>query len=384
MQIRIGIVDDEAPALNRIVEVLGGFDNVLIAGLHSDPEAMLLDASAGKFDLAMLDMEMPDMHGLELGRHIYDIRPKVEIVFITAYQHYAHQAFDVEALDYIVKPVTKENIARALNRYISRRTASQSGQIMRTVIKCFGWFRVETEGGELVKFRNSKSRELLALLLAHQGSPVSKSKIIEALWPGRDLERAQVNLHSTVYQLRKDLESFGFTDLIDQDKGEGGSYRLKHPPIRDEWAQFVDLCRVYRQSNDIRYAKQAVQLYHEGYLKEHDWEWAVPAKLKAESDYQSMLEAIVGFELKRERYDEALPYLYSAVALNPYHEEFQGRIIAAHLLEGEAAAAEAHYGKLVRQFQEDLGAPPSFTFRQIAGDPAAFLSLASYITNRPG
>lgn len=380
MKIRIGIVDDEAPALNRIVQVLASFDNVTIAGLHLDPAEMLVEATAGKYDLAMLDMEMPDMHGLELGRKIYNIRPKVEIVYITAYQQYAHQAFDVEALDYIVKPVTKDNIGRAIGRYMARQSASRYDSPMKANVKCFGWFRVETESGDLVKFRNSKSRELLALLLTHHGAPVSKSKIIESLWPSKDVERAQVNLHSTVYQLRKDLELYGLTDLIEQDKGEGGSYRLKHLPLRDESLLYEQLCGSYRHSGDIRYAKEAVHLYQEGYLKEHDWEWAASAKLKAEADYQSMLSAIVEFELEKGRYSEALPYLHLLAALNPYHEELQAKLLAAYLLEKETAAAAEYYLKLVKMFQEDLGTVPYFTFEQITADPAAFIHAVIYDT----
>jgi two-component system, LytTR family, response regulator len=375
MNIRVGIVDDEAPALKRISQVLSGFVNVTIVGLHTDPEQMLSEAAAGNIDLALLDMEMPHMHGLELGRRIYMIRPKVEIVYITAYQQYAHKAFEVEALDYIVKPVTKEKIGRALNRYIARRSVARPVHIMNAVVKCFGWFRVETISGELVKFRNSKSRELLALLLINQGAPVSKSKIIEALWPSKDAERSQVNLHSTVYQLRKDLEHYDIYDVVEQDKGEGGSYRLKYLPFMDEWLQFTELCASHRMHHDIRYAKEAVLLYQEGFLKEHDWEWAASVKQKAEADYQLLLEAVIRHELERGHYAEALPYLSVMVAQNPYHEVFQARIIAAHLLVSDPLAAETHYERAAHLFQEDLGERPPFTLKQIADDPAAFLYL---------
>lgn len=373
MKIRVGIVDDEAPALKRISKVLSGYDNVSVEGIHTDPALLLMEAEAGKFDLVLLDMEMAVMHGLELGRRIYAIRPKVQIVYITAYQQYAHQAFDVEALDYIMKPVTKESMGRALNRFVARQALAMPSRTMKAIIKCFGWFRVETEHGVLVKFRNSKSRELLALLFINRGSPVSKSKIIEALWSGKDVERAQVNLHSTVYQLRKDLEQHGLFDIVEQDKGEGGSYRLKAPPLRDEWTEFADLCGAYRTEQHIHYAREAVQLYHEGFLKEHDWEWAAAAKLKAESDYHAMLEAVIRHELSGGHYADALPYLYQMVASNPYHEEYQARIIAAHLLGHDPLAAEAHYDKISRLFQEDLGDPPSFTLRQVAVNPEKYM-----------
>jgi len=65
--------------------------------------------------------------------------------------------------------------------------------------------------------------------------------------------------------------------------------------------------------------------------------------------------------------------LYQMVASNPYHEEYQARIIAAHLLGHDPLAAEAHYDKISRLFQEDLGDPPSFTLRQVAVNPEKYM-----------
>ncbi|WP_042163599.1 response regulator [Paenibacillus gorillae] len=380
--IRIGVVDDEPPALKRISRLLSEFPNVVIAGMYTDPEELLEQTVAGRFDLVLLDMEMPELHGLELAKEIYRLYPTVYIAFITAYEQFAQPAYDVEAIDYIMKPVLEENLTRTIRRYVQRKRQSQTedhsqSQVRTAVLpasfRCFGWFTVTTEQQEMIRFRNSKSRELLAFLHSHGGNPVSKSKIIEALWPGRDNEKALVTLHSTVYQLRKDMEAFDLKEVIAQEKGEGGSYRLRMPPMYDELSHFRQLGESFWRDGHVEDARLGIKLYQEGLWKEHDWEWAAKLKWEMETSYHGLLEGVIEFELAQERYREAIPYLMLKAGSNPYHEELQGRIIASFLLAEDHEGALNHFIRTLQLFKSDLGIGLMFSYDQIARDPKAYL-----------
>lgn len=116
--LRLVVVDDEPAArqrLRRLAEELGG----TVVGECANGLEALRDIEALRPDVVLLDVEMPEIDGLDVARRLPDPRPFV--IFATAYEHYAPEAFDAEALDFVVKPVSAERLARALDRARRRR-----------------------------------------------------------------------------------------------------------------------------------------------------------------------------------------------------------------------------------------------------------------------
>lgn len=108
------LVDDEELALDRMARLLAEAVDVEIAGrARSGPEAMALVGSVHP-DVVFLDVEMPGASGLDVVRSLPAPRPR--IVFCTGYDHYAVQAFELHAVDYLLKPVTRERLALTLDR----------------------------------------------------------------------------------------------------------------------------------------------------------------------------------------------------------------------------------------------------------------------------
>ena len=112
---RVLIVDDEAPARARLRRLLGAIDDVQVAGEARDAREALQLVGELAPDLLLLDVQMPGASGLDLAASLPD--PAPAIVFVTAFDQYALQAFDVAALDYLLKPVEPERLARALQRW---------------------------------------------------------------------------------------------------------------------------------------------------------------------------------------------------------------------------------------------------------------------------
>ncbi len=117
---KILIVDDEAPARQRLAslveEIDAEFDGLAIeiVGEAGNGLAALELTRDRHPDVLLLDIAMPEVDGLDVVRHLAEPRPLV--IFQTAYEQYALQAFDHQALDYVVKPVHKDRLARALVR----------------------------------------------------------------------------------------------------------------------------------------------------------------------------------------------------------------------------------------------------------------------------
>ncbi len=121
---RVLLVDDETLALDRLKVLFSDIDDVEIVGHAGDGETALARINELKPDLVILDVQMPGRNGLWTAAQIR-VDPRPEIVFITAHEHYAPDAFDLEAADYILKPVRFDRLRQATDRARRRRQLQQ-------------------------------------------------------------------------------------------------------------------------------------------------------------------------------------------------------------------------------------------------------------------
>ncbi len=113
---KVLIVDDEAPArerLGRLIADLGAYE---IVGSASNGEQALATCAEAVPDIVLLDIRMPGMDGIETARHLMTMETPPAVIFTTAYNEYAIDAFDAEAIAYLMKPVRSEKLERALKR----------------------------------------------------------------------------------------------------------------------------------------------------------------------------------------------------------------------------------------------------------------------------
>lgn len=116
---RIVIVDDEQPARSRLLELLrdcaGEFPHVIAGEAANGIEGLEL-AARGAADLALVDIHMPGMSGIEFARHLQVLERPPAVIFVTAHDQYAVQAFEVNAVDYLLKPVRAARLLAALKK----------------------------------------------------------------------------------------------------------------------------------------------------------------------------------------------------------------------------------------------------------------------------
>jgi two-component system response regulator AlgR len=119
MTLKVFIVDDEAPARERLKELLDDIaaevpTSVVGEARHGVEAVELVPPSAA--DVVLLDIKMPGMGGLEVARHLAALERVPRIVFVTAHEQHAVEAFELNALDYLLKPVRAERLAAALQK----------------------------------------------------------------------------------------------------------------------------------------------------------------------------------------------------------------------------------------------------------------------------
>ena len=122
--LRILLADDEPLAAERLQLLLARIEGVALIATASDGESAVRLAETYSPDLLLLDIAMPGLDGIEVARALASRRPAPAIIFITAFDQFAVAAFEVAAVDYIMKPVDPDRLARALDRardYLRRR-----------------------------------------------------------------------------------------------------------------------------------------------------------------------------------------------------------------------------------------------------------------------
>lgn len=112
------IVDDEILVLNLLKNKLKNHEDIKIIGEYTNPRLALEMITDLKPDLLFLDIDMPGLNGIELAIEILDRLEHINIIFVTAYDQYAVEAFKLNAIHYILKPPAKGEIEQAIERVI--------------------------------------------------------------------------------------------------------------------------------------------------------------------------------------------------------------------------------------------------------------------------
>lgn len=131
--LRVFVVDDEALARERLKELLGDCAAELplsLVGTAAHGREALDTLSDTSADVVLVDIRMPQMDGIELARHLAHLSPPPAVIFTTAYDSYAIQAFDLHAVDYLLKPIRRARLLEALQR-VQPNDAAKLRQLQR-------------------------------------------------------------------------------------------------------------------------------------------------------------------------------------------------------------------------------------------------------------
>jgi len=359
--LKIMIIDDENPAVVRFEKLLQKSGMAEVVGALSNPLESISFIRDNQVDAVFLDIEMPEINGLELAAQLIDIQPALDIVFVTAYNNYAVDAFELNALDYIIKPFSLERLKTSLRRI--HTSTHHSGTILRLKVRMFGRMQI-TAGGAPIHFRTQKAEELFAFLLDSDGEFVSRSSIIDSLWQDFPGDKAVLNFHSTIYYIKKAFFPYLQTPILEHFRG---SYRIlmdyieldSHLIREAAGTALVSSFEVYEK------LKAAIALYTGRYLGAHDYAWAYQRELYYERMAVRIVLALTDLTLRFKTREAAAEMLSDFLQLLPENEEVNFMLVKVLLAMNKPVQARQYYDQYKNLLHIKYDLEPSQEFRKL-------------------
>lgn len=187
------LLDDELPGLTYLRMLCGQIPGIEVLRAFNDPLKFLQETEKTEFDFCIIDIEMPQMSGLDVAKILKD-KP---VIFTTAYKEYAAEAFDLNAVDYVRKPIEKERLQKAIEKVaerIAKTSTKEYIQVNTNKGKALLYFRqiihitnsetdkrdkgVTLETGEQLVLKNISFDQLLSELPAAGFCRINKKDII--------------------------------------------------------------------------------------------------------------------------------------------------------------------------------------------------------------
>ncbi|MDQ0176579.1 response regulator [Bacillus chungangensis] len=277
------LVDDESLPLTYLKKMLENeMEGVEVVGAYLDPLEACEAVTSLQPDVVFLDIHMPEMNGLEIGERIQENFSDVEIVFITGYDRYAVDAFDLYAIDYVMKPIRlerlKKTVERLNERLLHRKMMRLEIEQERQHISCFNTLKVELPDGtfEVMKWRTAKAQELFAYMLHYRGSFIHRDSLLELLWPDFDVSRREKLLYTTVFHIRQSLEMYGLEGISIKrdDLNDGYTFDIGSVSIdTEEWERDLKQLEPLEYDN-MQIYERLVRTYTGDYFGAYDYLWA--------------------------------------------------------------------------------------------------------------
>ena len=366
--LRAVIVDDEQPAIDLLKLLLEGTGKVKTVGEYLRPSEAVKNIVELQPDVVFLDVEMPGINGIKLAEDILDRAVDIDIVFVTAFRNYAVEAFELNAIDYLLKPALPEKVDRTVSRLLKYRQQRPTFARISAVVQIngFGKFEVRNSfNGNPIKWRTAKVEELFAYLLYHRGTIVRKGEIIDNLWPECEPKTADNNVHTTVYKLKKTLKENSINISV---KFSGGGYVMElAPAIFYDVASFEAFTAKIKDvdKDDLEEFEKVIALYQGDYLEGKDYLWCMAERTRLQKYFSDLVKQLARYNINAADYSKAEQILLRDVGYLPYDEDAYELLLKVCSLQGDRVAIIKYYETLQTILQNELGIEPRPSLKRL-------------------
>jgi two-component system, LytTR family, response regulator len=203
------LVDDEAIMLRSFMRNSAGIPQLNVVAQFQSAEEAIAYAEENVFELALLDVCLPGMDGIELAVRLRELYPSLLVVFISAFDEYIRNFNEIGGDYYIVKPYKKETIQMMVEK-MSMLVERLNKEFY---IQMFGRFNVLKNGTPLKL--SGKTKEIFALIASRRGREISNEEIYSTVWENREYSNESMKVYyNALSRLRRILADAGASDLL--------------------------------------------------------------------------------------------------------------------------------------------------------------------------
>lgn len=351
------IIDDEELALEVLERMLMTQEEVHIIGKYTNPLLAFSEIKDMEIDAIFLDLEMGGLHGIQFAEMLYNEKQTTHIVFVTAFSQYALEAFDLNAVDYLLKPISGERLNKTIEKLKKELSIDQKqereviSKENKLYIHTLGsYWMSDSEGGIPIKWRTKKVKELFAFLLHHKDHPVHRALIMEELWPDTSVDKSAALLHTTVYQLRKMLKEMGYENAIQY----GNEQYILEFDVNSDIKQLQSLIRVTLPKQEE--IKAMMALYEGDYLEQEEYSWVIYEQQMIRKAFLQQMEKYVTILTRESPKGIFLENcLIKMVQTDVYNDDYAYQLMQYYERVGNIRKLMELYDNYQIRLKEDLG-----------------------------
>lgn len=366
---KVILIDDELSALIYLEKVLQKIEQIEIIGQYIDPFEAIDKVLSDKPDVVFLDIVMLGINGIEIAEKIQYYLPHVHIVFVTAFDEYAVQAFELNAIDYVLKPIKLSRLKKTIQRVekYNREKITFNNSKDIPMICTFQALSFTPDSSihhiSSIRWRTSKVRGVFTFLLQHRGMFIRKDTLLDLFWSNLEVERGYTQLYSAIYQLRKTLIdnkiNIHITNL------ENG-YKLDLNEVKldiEEWENGLKELPIVTKDTLWRH-RSLLALYRGDYLANEDYIWAENERERLKTLWIKHISKVADFLMSEQQFHEAISLYLRLQTAHPYTDVSYFKLMQLYNKIGNHQFIELQYDALKQMLLDQYAIEPSATIQQ--------------------
>ncbi|WP_042478857.1 response regulator [Bacillus ndiopicus] len=356
---KVIIIDDEILPIKRLKKLLLNCEiqPIEIVGEFTNPLEALKNIKTLQPDIVFADIVMPTLNGLEFAEKARGILPDAEVVFITGYDRYAIDAFNVHAIDYLLKPIRKERLYKTMARLQSLYSNKLIPKSNSTLLQLLGGLKVVLADGQVqsMKWRTAKAKEVFAYLLLNHEKTILKDTLLEMFWEGIDIKKSVNHLYTTISTIRQTLKKYDLHDIRISSPLFDSGYQLQLGNVLVDVHEWMKQLKVLPALSIDTYEQheQIMNLYKEHLLNDCDYIWVESEREHLKRLWLQHAMQLSEFYINEQKYEQAIAVEKKLLKLNGEEESHYFTLMKLYDAKGDEKSVEEQY-KLLRQALEEL------------------------------
>jgi two-component system LytT family response regulator len=356
------VVDDEWYISEEIGDMAEGTGLIHVIKKYNNPLKVLEELLDTLPDIAFIDIEMPEIDGITLAERLLEIKPDLIITFITSWNKYAVQAFEINAIDYIMKPINTERFGQMVEKIKDRYDMKRMLFSKSLKIKSFGC--LESSIGDIpIKWERSKAEELFAFLLMNHNNYIGKDIIIDNLWPDYEPQKALQILQTSVCRIRNVFSEQKNTITLDYNRSR---YCLSISNAECDLLEVEEALSNYNRQDDnsIFQVEKAFLKYEQGFLEQQGYLWSIQKNEELRKNFIIVINDIVQKYIS-DQSEESRRFLKYLTVLEPFNDGANYHLLMTYINNGHDNEALNHYQWLKNILKEEYDTVPSEKINQL-------------------